>query len=174
MKRKFEIPEMSNEEIANWYQTIKPIVEDDTYYRSYLRELSAKELTHVAFTWLDKPTDYADKVDYSKLALLEDRMMYLSFGYRGLFMPKVSEVIRQIPKEYLKKVVAFEIVDSTIGLDSKFSDAYKAACRVSIVRLYQAKDDTKQAAQPITEYPTSDSETPVGMTEEDFKELYVS
>ena len=39
--------------------------------------------------------------------------------------------------------------------------------------LYQAKDYPNQAAQPITEYPTGDSKTPVGMTENDFKELYV-
>ena len=114
MKRIFKIPNMDNKEIAYWYQTIKPIVKDDTCDMSYLRELSVEELTHVAFTLLDKLTDYADKVNYSKLSLLEDRMMYLSFGYRGLFMPKVSEVIRQIPKKYLKKVVAFEIIDSTI------------------------------------------------------------
>ena len=50
MERKFAIPQMSNEEIAHWYATIKPIVGRDTY----LRELLPKELTNVAYTWLNK------------------------------------------------------------------------------------------------------------------------
>ena len=49
MKRKFEIPKMSTEEIAHWYATIKPIVNHDTY----LRKLSTKELQTVAYIWLN-------------------------------------------------------------------------------------------------------------------------
>jgi len=58
MERKFEIPKMSNEEIAHWYATIKPIVGHDTY----LRKLSAEELTNVAYTWLNEPTDMQTKL----------------------------------------------------------------------------------------------------------------
>lgn len=76
MERKFEIPEMSNEEIARWYATIKPIVLHDTY----LRELSAEELTNTAYTWLKEPTDYADKVDFTKLSVLEDRKCFMAGG----------------------------------------------------------------------------------------------
>ena len=168
MERKFEIPKMSSEEIARWYATIKPIVGHDTY----LRELSVKELTDVAYTWLTKPTDYADKVDFTKLSVLEDRKMLHGWGYYGNFKPSVGEVIRQIPKEYLEKVVAFEIIDGAIAMNSTFNDELNAGFHVSIVRLYQAKDDTNEAAHPITEYPMSNSKTPVGITEEEFKELF--
>lgn len=168
MERKFEIPEMSNEEIARWYATIKPIVLHDTY----LRELSAEELTNTAYTWLNEPTDYADKVDFTKLSVLEDRKMLHGWGYYGFFKPSVGEVIRQIPKEYLEKVVAFEIIDGAIAMNSTFKEELNAGFHVSIVRLYQPKDDTNEAAHPITRYPVSDSKTPVGITEEEFKELF--
>lgn len=168
MERKFEIPKMSNAEIAHWYATINPIVEHDTY----LRKLSADELTNVAYTWLNKPSDYSDKVDFSKLSVLEDIKMLHGYGSYVLFKPSVGEVIRQIPKEHLKKVIAFEIIDGAIAMNSTFNAELNAGFHVSIVRLYQAKDDTNEVAQPITEYPTSDSKLPVGMTEEEFKELF--
>lgn len=84
MERKFEIPKMNNAEIARWYATINPIVGHDTY----LRRLSADELTSVAYTWLNKPSDYSDKVDFSKLSVLEDKkcstvmdpMLYLNLA----------------------------------------------------------------------------------------------
>lgn len=169
MERKFEIPQMSNAEIAHWYATIKPIVGHDTY----LRELSDDELTGTAYTYLNEPSDYADKVDFSKLSVLEDQKMLHSWGYYGFFKPSVGEVIRQIPKEHLKKVVAFEIINGAIAMNSTFNAELNAGFHVSIVRLYQAKDDTNEAAHPITEYPTSDSKVPVGMTEEEFKELFL-
>ena len=168
MKQIFESPQMSNEDIARYYTTIRPIVKHDTY----LRELTAKELTDTAYTWLNEPTDYAEKVDFSKLSVLEDRKMLHGWGYYGFFKPSVGEVIRQIPEEYLKKVVAFEIIHGAIAMNTTFKDELNAGFHVSIVRLYQAKDDTNEAANPITEYPTSDSKIPVGITEEEFKKLF--
>lgn len=168
MERKFEIPKMSNVEIAHWYNTIKPIVK---HYR-YLRKLSTEELTNTAYTWLNEPIDYSDEVDYTKLSVLEDRKMLHGYGYYGYFKPSVGEVIRQIPKNYLEKVVAFEIICGAIGMNSTFNDELNAGFHVSIVRLYQKKDDTNEAAHPIIEYQTKDSKTPAGMTEEQFKELF--
>lgn len=168
MKRKFEIPKMSTEEIAHWYATIKPIVNHDTY----LRKLSTKELQTVAYIWLNEPTDYADKVDFSKLSVLEDRKMLHGWGYYGFFKPSVGEIIRQIPKEYLKKVVAFEIIDGAIAMNSTFIDELNAGFHVSIVRLYQIKDDTNEVAHQITKYPTNNDKIPVGITEEQFNELF--
>lgn len=100
-KRKFEIPEMSTKEIARWYATIKPIVKGDTY----LRELSEKELTNTAYTWLHDARDYADKVDFTKLSILEDRKMLHGYGYPTFFKPSVGEVIRQIPPSTSKKLL---------------------------------------------------------------------
>lgn len=142
------------------------------FYVKYGTILSAEELTNTAYTWLNEPTDYADKVDFTKLSVLEDRKMLHCWGYYGFFKPSVGEVIRQIPNEYLEKVVAFEIIDGAIAMNSTFKEELNAGFHVSIVRLYQPKDDTNEAAHPITRYPVSDSKTPVGITEEEFKELF--
>ncbi len=168
MKREFEIPKMSNEEIAHHYANIRPIVNHDTY----LRELTPEELTGKAYTWLNEPTDYAEKVDFSRLSVLEDRKMLHSWGYYLFFKPSVGEVIRQIPKEYLEKVIAFEIIDGAIAMNSTFNDELNAGFHVSIVRLYQLKNDSNEAAQPITSYPTTDYKIPVGITEKEFKEIF--
>ena len=80
--------------------------------------LWTEELTNVAYTFLNEPTDYADKVDFTKLSVLEDRKMLHGWGYYGFFKPSVGEVIRQIPKDSLEKVVAFEIIDGAIAMNS--------------------------------------------------------
>lgn len=169
MKKKFEIPEMSEEEIAHWYETISPIVNSDTY----LRKLSSKELSGVAYTWLTDPSDYGNKVDFSKLSVLEDRKMLHTWAYYGFFKPTVGEVIRQIPKDLLSKVVAFEIIDGAIGMHGTFGAELNAGYHVSIVRLYQAKDETNEAAQQITYYPTKGTKVPVGMTRKEFRSLFM-
>ena len=127
MKRKYEIPQMSDKDIAHWYENIRPIVKRDTY----LRKLSERELKHVAYTWLTEAIDYAEKV------------------------------------------VAFEIIAGAIGMEGIFKDELNAGFHVSIVRLYQAKDDTNEAAQQIERYPTPNYQVPVGMAEEQFKKLFI-
>ena len=174
MERKFEIPSMSKEEIAKWYANIKPIVSKAP--KMYLRNLSEEEITGVAYTWLTKPEDYAEVVDFTKLSVLADVKMLHKWAYYGFFKPDVGEVIRQIPKEYLEKVVAFEILEGPIGMDSIYNKECNAGFHVSIVRLYQAKDATNKEAKPVDKYPTKDSNIPIGMTQEEFeeyKELYV-
>ena len=167
MERKFEIPEMSNEVISKWYTTIKPIVADEGTFK-YLRPLSNEELTRTAYTWLNKPTDYADTVDFSKLSVLADVKMLHTWAYYGFFKPSVGEIIRQIPKELLEKVVAFQIIKGAIGINGFANEELNAGFHVSIVRLYQAKDSTNTTAEPLKFYPTSDSQIPIGMTEEVF------
>jgi len=174
MERKIEIPTMSKEEIAKWYANIKPIVGKAP--KMYLRNLSEKEITGVAYTWLTEPKDLVDPVDFSKLSVLADVKMLHRWCYYGFFKPDVGEVIRQIPKEYLEKVVAFEILEGPIGMDSIYNKECNAGFHVSIVRLYQAKDATNKEAKPVDKYPTKDSNIPIGMTQEEFeeyKELYV-
>lgn len=168
MERKFEIPKMSNGDIAKWYATIKPIVKNEGK-PTYLRELSDSELENVAYTWLNEPEDYGDIADFTKLSVLADVKMLHGWGYYGFFKPSVGEVIRQIPKEYLEKVVAFEIIAGAIGMNTIFNAELNAGFHVSIVRLYQARDNINDEAQPIDIYPTSDCKLPIGMAEEEFQ-----
>lgn len=170
MERKFQIPEMTTEEIAKWYTTIKPIVNDGAIPR-YLRELSERELTCTAYTWLTEPPDYAGPVDFTQLSVLEDTKMLHVYGYHGFFKPDVGEVIRQIPKQYLEKVVAFEIISGPVGMNSIYRKELNAGFHVSIVRLYQEKNDTNEVATPVDCWPTTDSKCPVGMTKEDFEKI---
>lgn len=170
MERKFKIPEMSNEDIVKWYSNIKPIV-DNEGTPTYLRELTNSELQDKAYTWLTEPSDYSDIVDFTKLSVLADVKMLHAYGYYGFFQPSVGEVIRQIPKEYLGKVIAFEILEGAIGMNGIFNAELNAGFHVSIVRLYEAKNDTNEVAQPANIYPTPDSKTPIGITEEKFQIL---
>lgn len=167
MERKFEIPKMSKKNIVKWYSTIKPIVQNKGT-PTYLRELSDSELEDVSYTWLNKSTDYGEVADFTKLSVLADVKMLHSFGYHGFFKPSVGEVIRQIPKEYLEKVIAFEIIDGGIGMNTTFKAELNAGFHVSIVRLYQAKDATNVEAQPIDIYPNKKCKTPIGMTKKEF------
>lgn len=170
MEQKFQIPEVSTEEIAKWYATIKPIV-----YKNgtacYLRKLSEKELTNTAYTWLNKPTDYAEYVDFDELSFLADIKMLHHYGYYGYFKPSVSEVICQIPKEYLEKTIAFEIIDGAIGMNSIYNAELNAGFHVSVVRLYQKKDETNEAATPLECWPTKECKCPLGMKTEHFQTL---
>lgn len=171
MERKFEIPKMSNEDIAKWYASIKPIVKLNGTAR-YLRKLTEDELTGSSYTWLTDPSDYAELVNYNSLSVLADIKMLHRYGYHGFFKPSVGEVIRQIPKEYLEKVIAFEIITGAIGMNTIFNEELNAGFHVSIVRLYQAKDSTNEEAHPIGIYPYSESKLPIGITEEEFHGLF--
>ncbi len=171
MKRVFVIPQMMDEEISGWSKSIRPIVGDGIYY---LRELSKKELTSIAYTWLKEPWDYTCKVDYTKLSILEDRKMLHKYDWFESFKPTVGEVICQIPNDYLylKKVIAFQILDGPIAMDTTFIRELNAGFHVSIVHLYQAKDSTNQKAQLVKEYPYMNIKVPVGMTREEFVDAY--
>ena len=170
MERKFEIPEMSIEEIAKWHKTIKPIVHKNVT-PCYLRKLSEKELTNTAYTFLRGHKDYAENVDFSQLSVLADVKMLHRWGHYAYFKPSVGEVIRQIPKEYLEKVVAFEIISAPVGMNSIYNAELNAGFHVSIVRLYQAKNDANEAATPINCWPNADSKCPLLMNEQDFEKI---
>lgn len=169
-EQKFQIPQMSIEDIAKWYTRIRPIVNDGKI-PTYLRSLSQKELTQTAYTWLNTPSDYVDAVDFSKLSVLADVKMLHKWCYHGFFKPDVGEVIRQIPKEFLERTIAFQIINGPIGMNSIYNKELNAGFHVSVVRLYQAKDDTNQTATPITCWPNKDSKCPINMTTNDFESI---
>lgn len=170
MEQKFEIPDMSIEEITKWYANINPIIQVcGTSF--YLRDLSQEELSHRAYTYLNKPWDLLRAVDYNKLSVIADVKMLHRWSYYGNFKPSVSEVISQIPKHLLNKVVAFEIIVGAIGMNSIYRAELNAGFHVSVVRLYQEKINGMQPASPIDCWPTKYSLLPLGMTESDFKEI---
>lgn len=171
MEEKIIIPMMEKDEIAKWYKNIRPIVN----YKSknncnkkqvYLRKLKNNELTDLSYTWLQNEKDYAEQVEYEKLSALADVKMIHRFGLYGLFKPSVGEVICQIPKELLPKVVAFEIIYNPINNSdfNLFKKEFDAGFHVSVVRLYQVKCNEL--------YPRNeDIMQPIGMTKEEFEKF---
>lgn len=172
MFKEFSIPEMTTEDIVNWYQKIKPIVCHNGDLR-YMRELSPDELIHKSYTWLNKPEDYGDKVDLSTLSILTDVKMLHKYSYYSYFKPSVGEIIRQIPEELRTLTDAFEIIYSPSGQPdfNIFKDEFDQNYHVSIVRLYQKSDKGYSKAEKLLEYPTSGSPLPVYMEAEKFKKL---
>lgn len=170
MEKKFKIPNMATEEIAKLYLGIKPIVHKNGT-ACYLRKLAKKELTHTAYTWLTDSSDYSARVNFKKLSVLADVKMLHGWGYYGYFKPSVGEVIRQIPKEYLNKVCAFEIISAPIGMNSVYCAELQAGFHVSVVRLYQAKNSTNEAATPVGCWPSASDKCPIGMEEKDFQKF---
>ena len=170
MEQKFQIPKMSTEEIAKWYSTIKPIVRKNGK-SNYLRELSLNELTKTSYTWLTNPKDYAEVVDYSKLSVITDVKMLHTYGYYGFFKPSVGEVIQQIPKRFLKDVVAFEILDGAIAMNSIYREELNAGYHVSVVRLYRTITTSHLPAIPINCWPNKYSKRPLNMLDSDFRKI---
>jgi len=171
MEQKFRIPKMSMEEIIKWYSSIKPIVHANGT-ACYLRELSRKELTRAAYTRLNNPQDYSTPVDFNNLSFLADVKMLHRWGYPAFFKPSVEEVIRQIPKEYLNKAVAFEIIAGGIGINSIYCEEFIAGFHVSVVRLYQPKDDKSKSVSPVNYWPCKNDKCPIGMENKDFQKFF--
>jgi len=134
-----EIPFMSVAEVVKSYKTIRPI----TSFGSrpfFLQELSAEDLTEFSFIHLEDSN--RQEVDRNTISMVKEMNMLHKYTYHGFFQPTVSEVISQIPKELLKKVVAFEIIKQP-GKDYDFKfypKEFEAGFHVSMVRLYSTRE----------------------------------
>lgn len=170
--KQYSIPEMTKEDIAKWYQRIKPLACYKGDLR-FVRELSPDELTKCSYVWLNTPEDYGEKVDLSAFTIFTDVKMLHKFSYHGFFKPSVGEIIRQIPEEFRSLVDAFEIIYSPKGQPDFdiFKDEFDQHYHVSIVRLYQKSDKGYAKAEKLLEYPTSGSPLPTYMEAEKFNKL---
>ena len=167
-RKEIKIPKMSEEDIKKWYSHIRPIVHNNGT-PVYLPKLNDNELFYYEI-W-PSFSDSKDFVNYNELSFLVDVKMFHSFGSHGIHHPTVSEIIKQIPEEFLERVVAFEFIPNNLALNILFTPVQKRGYCVSIVRLYQKKDETNEVAKPINEYPTEDTKTPIGITDQDFEDV---
>ena len=147
MKREEVFPEtdlMSFSDIKILYQTIKPIIRDKCSYPYFLRQLSDIELINSSYTWLNEPNDYYKEVNFYQLSFLSDIKVLMPYDdHPRLFKPTVGEIISQIPENFRKNTVAFEIivcpmVEKDIYLYSK---EFESGFHVCTVRLYQLRND---------------------------------
>jgi len=136
---KIEIPFMSDNEIANYYKTIKPIKRFNSI-PFYLRELTDKELTEICYTWIEKDSKFTE-VDINQLSVLKELNILHKYCIYGIFKPSVGEVISQIPKELLNQVVAFEIIKHSGNVTDfgLYCEEFNDDFQVSTVRLYSKK-----------------------------------
>lgn len=153
------IPEVPRERILQLAETIKPVarmakVKSSSVWRG--QTLCIREWVHpkgkwhrwpegelyylkpvdpftISYTWALVPTTQA-----TDLKPLADIRMYHTYGWYGCFKPLVSEVLAQIPEEYLDRVVAFEIIEQPEDASdlNRESEATNAGYHVSKVRLY--------------------------------------
>jgi hypothetical protein len=72
------------------------------------------------------------------LSVLCDITTHHPYGYYGSFKPSIAQVLQQIPREHLDKVVAFEIVKFPKTVDDldPESEILNSGYHVATTRLY--------------------------------------
>ncbi len=128
--KKVWIPEIPEKRIRELAERIKPVVEFQGRGPCYIKPV---DLFEVAYTWDPSPARSA-----RGLKALCDITTYHTYGYYGFFKPSIAEVLAQIPKEHLDKVVAFQIVGSPqdSGDLNRELEALNAGYHVATTRLY--------------------------------------
>lgn len=143
------ISKISDEEMMKRYKQIKPVITMNGKLH-YFREYSLKELTNMSYLF-NRSEDVKEEVEADELEVLEGRdfVCLHEYGYGGVFVPSIGEVLSQIKVHDIPRVKAFEIIESPktkadFYKDSFTSIAYENGYHVSTVRLYGKKDDTSK------------------------------
>ena len=140
---KVSIPKLTQEEIMNRYQKIRPVMTKDGKLHR-LREYTPREIMKTSYYWeLEK--DMLPEVE-KYLVQIPDSDFYClhAYGYYGLFKPSVAEVLSQLTDEQLLRADAFEIIagpetSNDFTRDELSAIAFKNGFHVSTVRLYALK-----------------------------------
>ena len=125
-----KIPKISNRKLYELAKRIKPLVRfqmDDFEDKSpsvdkdgkpirarsnsqwkVLFEIEQVDLRKTVYTWNPKPIGEPR----NNIACFDIIRTYHSCGHPSLFKPSVAEVIAQIPKDIVDRVVAFEIINA--------------------------------------------------------------
>lgn len=141
---KVSIPVISDEELKNRYEQIKPVVTVGNKLH-YLRKFSFDELRQKSYIWnLDK--DIREEVDENDLTVLKEKdfLCLHRYGHPMLFKPSIAEVLSQIQEEDIPFVRAFEIVESPETIHDFYQNRFTPIAshngyHVSIVKLYGGK-----------------------------------
>ncbi|MBR4110344.1 MAG: hypothetical protein IKK43_01465 [Clostridia bacterium] len=172
MSETIKLNMLDEQVIEKWYERIRPIVLFGGK-PFFMRQLTPHELSGVSYLWLNDMNDYDTEVNLADYSVLADVKMLHRYGFYGFFKPSVAEIISQIPEELLPEVVAFQIIYSPDTCDdlNLFKKEVDAHYHVSVVRLYKKKGEKDTPAELLSEYPTSDSTLPIGMSPEKFEQL---
>lgn len=130
MAEKGWIPAISDEDLDKLCKRIRAVVEFPRKGKCYIKPVNPR---NIAFTWSPKPGKKA-----VGLKRIRDITTYHTWAYYGFFKPTIAEVIAQIPKGLLPKVVAFEIIKRPETADdlNREKTALNAGYHVATTRLY--------------------------------------
>jgi hypothetical protein len=102
-----KIPQISDEELTQLLQKIKPVILDDEGL-FFIEEVNPR---NIAFTW--EPKLAKQCTGLTELTRIETNH---TCGYIGFFKPTIAEVLAQIPKHLLEEVDMFRTLsDDTVG-----------------------------------------------------------
>lgn len=122
--------DLSNEEITELAQKIRPVVRDENGRYFYIKPVDPQK---VAFTW--SPT-LTDEVADGRGGIVRIATIYTLHGYGApsFFKPSIAEVLSMIPQHLLGKVIAFETIspDDLSGQWSAVAEGY----HVAVTHLY--------------------------------------
>ena len=122
--------ELSDEELADLAQRIRPVVRDENGRCFYIEAVDPRK---EAFTWSPTLTDEAADGAGGIVRIATIYTLH-SYGAPSLFKPSIAEVISMIPQHLLGKVIAFETVcpDDVGGQRSALAKGY----HVAVTHLY--------------------------------------
>ena len=118
MKFALKVPEISKARIRQLAERITPVMEFKEKGRCYIKPV---DIFKESFTWEPELVSKA-----TGLKAICDITTYHHYGYIGYFKPSVAQVISQIPREHLDKVIAFEIVKVPDEFPENSSPEYEA------------------------------------------------
>ncbi len=102
-KKENWIPEISGPRLSELFERIKPVVHFDGVGLCYIKPV------HVNVPFLRNPER---DIQAGGLECIHTCTTFHTFASRNYFNPTAAEVLAQIPKEYIDKIVAFEIADN--------------------------------------------------------------
>lgn len=132
-RKRIKLELLDDESLKSLNDRIIPIIEDNGKKYTCHKKYSLEQIRKESYIW--DTDDFTKEVDRSKLKILTHVKMLHGYGYPGFFKPSVAEILSQIPKEYIKDTVAFEIIDTYPMSGDEFDDGY----HTSSVRLYVRK-----------------------------------
>lgn len=122
------IPQITEEWLSELLQRVKPVVHFNGLGLCYIKP------TNPLAPFL-RDCEATKRVD--GLKTLCEITTFHTFGYHIYFNPTVAEVLAQIPKEYIRRVVAFQVVsDPTKEVHAHHIEALAAGYHVATTRLY--------------------------------------
>lgn len=129
-REKIHLNLLNDEKLSKLNDRIIPIIEKNGKKYTCVKKHTLEQIKGESYIW-DKE-NFTKEVDVSTHKILTHVKMLHGYSYPGFFKPSIAEILSQIPKEYIKDTVAFEIIDTYPMSGDAFDDGY----HTSSVRLY--------------------------------------